>query len=125
MKTFMILALGLMTMGLSSNSWGMNLVWQCQSNLYKIEVYSQEAIKADGFGVLRFQENQILTVKAIYSDVEQSFEAKVVSQKFAGLAKHAAIAWYVLEPPGWAAPLTLALMGIDEFENRQRCKWGL
>lgn len=49
----------------------------------------------------------------------------VIFEKHGPITKHAAMAWYriQIEGPAHDQVLELVLMGIDEFDERQKCRW--
>lgn len=99
-------------------------LFECLTEGKSVRVLSREPVAVDSFGRLGLHAGQELTVEVESPGRHHSYLAVVLRVENGGVTKHAPMAQYVLARGTLPAPLTLTLGGIDEFENRQSCRFG-
>ncbi len=106
-------------------------IWQCSPAPGEtVQVFSEREVPRDHFGRLQLVAGDSVTVAVSVKDVhsqpdgERSYSALVLRvDNSGGVTKHGTMARYELARGSLPRSLTLQLLGIDEFENRERCAW--
>ena len=100
-------------------------VWQCSTGGDNIEVITQESIQVGRWGAPHFKNRQLVQVIVKSAALERrgTHTGIVISQKIGTVTKHGPMAVYLLKVMGVEPILRLILLGIDEFRERQKCKW--
>ena len=104
-----------------------NTVWQCTIGAGGIEVYAQDPVQFGRWGEPHFTRGQQVEVviKSADSDQSGTHVGRVTSQKIGTVTKHAPMASYSVKVKGLSQTLHLVLLGIDEFQERQKCEWSI